>query len=293
MFLPRESERAREAFGRVTLWACLAPLEAKNASWAQARALGQRFLGEPQSRAIVPKQPAELHHSSSCSKGGVVLGLSTGGLALVGLAVIAGITLFVEYFLLHNTSHVVKVYNLTPYDISWSIPYQPEGAISMSPAIAAGSSSVNYIIPANHSLQVGNGSVTVYREADFSLVSSSSTHGIQYVMAFTVMDPNNSDAIIGTASVVFDMPLVGDNSLYTTVTADAAAPSPAYCESLYGQFSGTYKQVNYQCSGKLANGAQLQVTATYDLLSGTQPPPNNPGGTKEYLYNSIIVLQTT
>jgi hypothetical protein len=59
-------------------------------------------------------------------------------------------------------------------------------------------------------------------------------------MAFTVMDPNNDDAIIGTASAVFDMPLVGDNSLYTTVTADTAAPSPAYCESLYGQFSGRY-----------------------------------------------------
>lgn len=223
---------------------------------------------------------------------GVVLGISTGGLALAGLAVIAGITLFVEYFLLHNTSHVVKVYNLSPYDISWSIPYLPEGAISMSPAIAAGSSSVNYIIPANHSLQVGNGSVTVYREADFSLISGSSTHGIQYVMAFTVMDPNNNDAIIGTASAVFDMPFKGDNSLYTTVTADTAAPSAAYCKSLYGQFSGTYKQVSYQSVGKLANGAQLQVTATYDLLSGTQPPPNNPGGTKEYLYNSIIVLQT-
>jgi hypothetical protein len=174
--------------------------------------------------------------------------------------------------------------------VNWDIPYfnQGHGAIRMAPTTVVASQK---IIPGLHNITVGASTVPVYREADFSLTSGSYYNGIQYVMTFTLTDPANNNAVVGTGSVMFDMPFAGDNSLYTAVTAGTTAPSEADCEILYNQYSGQYKQTLFQSQGVLTDGTKLQLTATYDLLSGTQPVPTDPSAGNEYLYNSLIALQ--
>lgn len=223
--------------------------------------------------------------------------VATGGLALAGAAVIAAGCAVVQFFVLHDTYHSLRVYNMTPYDVTWAIPYynNGHGALALSPAMAVGSSSVNTVIPAIGSQIIGGTPQNVFREADFGIASASWTNGVQYVMTFALADTTDAHNPVGAGAVLFDIPFVGSNSFYAAVTSTPESPAPmsaTACQTFYQTHSGTSNNLtSYTAKGPLNDGATLQLTTSYDQLSGKQVPPGQPGAAAQYWYNSIVTLQ--
>jgi len=219
--------------------------------------------------------------------------LATGGLALAGMAVVMGAALVVEYFVLHSSYHSLKVYNMTPYDVTWAIPLynNGHGALAMSPALSAGSSTPNMVIPGIGSEVIGGTTQNVFRQADFGVASGSSFNGVQYVMTFALAAAGNEPTPVGSGAVLFDIPFVGNNSLYAAVSDTPTPMSSTACQGFYDQNSSTQQTTLYTAKGTLSDGVAVQLTVSYDLLSGKQVPPGQPGATAEYWYNSIVTLQ--
>ena len=67
--------------------------------------------------------------------------------------------------------------------------------------------------------------------------------------------------------------------------------SSTACQGFYDQNSSTQQTTLYTAKGTLSDGVAAQLTVSYDLLSGKQVPPGQPGATAEYWYNSIVTLQ--
>ena len=209
-----------------------------------------------------------------------VVSMSVGAVALAGFVVLAAIPLILA-LLAHPSYHTLKVYNLTPYDITWHDPYFDEGVMNMAPiqGIAAG---FNYTIPAQslYSPAPDITPVMVSHEADFSFASGSEYHGLGYALSFTLTDPQNNHATVATAALVYDIPWAGDNSLYATF-----APFDSLA-SLYSQVAGRYCQTQMRALAKV-DKSMITLTATYDYLSGKHPNPDNQ---EMYIYNSVVAF---
>ncbi|HWN67487.1 MAG TPA: hypothetical protein VNM90_07590 [Haliangium sp.] len=213
---------------------------------------------------------------------GAEVSMLAGGLAFAGIAVLVAIP-FILMALGHPSYQNLKVYNLTNYDIDWSLDYLAHGAMNASPISPDGGNQVtaNPLIPAISTIQPAPGiaPVTVAHEADFSFINTSEFAGIGYIMALTV-----TDTATGAATVVgalFDVPWAGENSLW------GGSYTPGSGASVYDQNAGQNKvtQLVYPFTGPDGVGATL--TLTYDFLSGQHPAPN---GQNTFVYNSLAVF---
>lgn len=194
---------------------------------------------------------------------------------LVTLLVVAAIVAAV-CAILHDSYHAVLVYNLTPYNLAWTIPYQFEGSPYVLPS-QSGSGTETVIPGGCPSGPNGVAKVMLYSSALFQFESNSSMTGIGYVMAFSLQ---NAGATIDTVNVAFDIPFEGDNSL------TAAWGNIGDASNFYNNMEG--KNTNTAFSTKSADG-KFVATVTYDYVSGEHPQPGNPNQSG-YYYNSMIVI---
>jgi hypothetical protein len=184
---------------------------------------------------------------------------------------------FIVAALSHPSYQTLKVYNLTSYDLTWSLPTIPHGANNLAPSTGQGQT-LDYLIPASeNTAPPGITPVMSSHEADFSFVSQSGFTGIGYVLGFSLTDPANGNQLVTQGNVLFSIPWSGENSL-------AAAMTNEDPKSWWDANNGT--QSTTQAA---ASGAGVTVTATFDFLSGKHPAPN---GQETYTYNSLLVFQT-
>jgi hypothetical protein len=188
---------------------------------------------------------------------------------LVGIIIIAAIFIIVE-FVLHYSYQNVYVLNLTKYDLSLDLPYIDEGnphkLVSKDiPAL------INTTGPGGISL--GNG----YSGTAFRFQSDSEFHGLGYTMSLALKCPESGKEK-KTYACMFDIPYVGDNSLFATLET----------QSDYQSF---YK--NADCLQKVtqfySSDNELDIVVTYDYLSGAHT--NLETGTMDYIYNSLVVIR--
>jgi len=214
------------------------------------------------------------------------ISMTAGAFCFAGAALLIALP-FVLSAIEHPTGHNVKIYNLTPFDLNWqSPPYVDDCAMTEYPASSDGTNTPQTTIPAPTTLSPPGGQpVTTYSEGDFAFQSTSSIRGISWAMQITFTDPNNGNAQVGqTAAMMFDLPLNVANSLAAAwgaaMTADALQ---SWAEQNYGQISQPQIISIDETSG-------LQMTLTYNALSGEQPLPGNPDE-EGYVYQSAIVFQ--
>jgi hypothetical protein len=206
----------------------------------------------------------------------LTIDLVAGAAAFGGLVVLAGLPILLDA-LSHQTTHVVQVYNLTGYNLTWKLACIPHGTMSLAPTTSSTSQQTDNLIPAMTSYAPpGIAPVDCAQNATFGFASLSGYTGIAYVLTFTATDPNTGDTV-DTINVMFDVPYTGDNSvsICSGVLSDP--------ESWYGQQAGAN-----QSTSQSTSGSAVKATATYDFLSGEHP---GPGGQNQYIYNSLLVFQ--
>ena len=212
---------------------------------------------------------------------GAEVSLESGGAAFIAIVVIVA----VQYLLAkldHTTYHYLRVYNLTPYQITWQPPVidDDEATMISMPVSGDGSGSYDYVIPAlSSTTPPGGQSVDVASEASFAFASTSGYEGFAYVLLLGLSDVASGNAL-AESSALFDLPWGAHNSLYGSF--ENLDP-----ESLFENWDGVLKQTEYSTDVSLADGNVVTMTMTYDYISGEQPAPN---GQSAYLYNSLLVF---
>jgi len=203
--------------------------------------------------------------------------LVAGPAALVGLVLLVALP-FIVGALIHPSYHNLAIYNLTPYNITWTL-YLQEGAISAAPTTASGSNSYNTSIPAmSNFAPPGITPVPVAHQASFSFASTSEVKGLGYVIGFQLTDAQGAE--VQTGAMAFDVPFWGDNSLMASF-GPIGDPS-----DYYSAMEGEHTQLSLGAAAATPGGV-LNLTVTYDALSGEQTMPNGQSG---YLYNSVAVF---
>lgn len=200
-----------------------------------------------------------------------------GSVAFGAAAVLVAIP-FIVSALSHPSYHTLKIYNLTEYDITWTMAHQDEGAMNLAPS-SGSAGQFDFVIPAVSMLAPpGVTPVTAAHEADFGFVATSGFKGIGYALSFSLTNPT-TNAQVGTAAVLFDIPWSGSNSLFAVVNTSIGDPASWYKEN-----AGIHQQTQF-----IAGASPFNVTATYDFLSGEHPAPN---GQNTFTYNSVLVFST-
>ncbi|MFS8146396.1 hypothetical protein [Rhizobium sp. BR 249] len=215
---------------------------------------------------------------------GATISMTAGACCFAGAALLIALP-FILSAIEHPTGQSVKVYNLTPYTLTWQAPYTDDCSMTQFPVLSDGSNNPDYTIAAPSVITPPGGqSVTTYHEGDFAFQSTSNLKGISWAMQFAFTDDQNNTQ--GTAAVMFDLPLLKANSLAGEWTSGelSANELQEWAETNYGILSET------QFVTSDTNG--LVMTLTYNALSGQQPLPSDPDE-EGYVYASAIVFQLT
>lgn len=204
------------------------------------------------------------------------IGASIG--AGVGLVLVAAIP-FIIRKLSHPSYHNLKLYNLTSYDLTWSLS-QMSGALNTGPSAgdASNPNALSYVVPAmsNDSPDPDITPVVVAHEADFGFVSTTGDGGIGYVLNFELRDPENQNQVVQRGQALFSVPWKGENSLYVAFSTDDA-------QTFWQANNGKVALTTYS-----AQSGNVKASVTLDYLDGAHGTPVN--GKAQYVYNSLLVL---
>lgn len=208
-----------------------------------------------------------------------------GGLAFAGAAVLIAIPIILQA-IAHQTYQTTTLYNLTPYDIDWSLGYLNEGVMNAAPVMGQGSSTLNPLIPAmTDSAPPGLQPVQMATEANFSFASTSEYEGLGYVLSFTLKNPATQDEV-ATAAAMFDVPFSGPNSLYATFNPTTSA------QVLYDDNQNinevTELSVTWDNPDVSDSDPDVTLQVTFDYLTGEHPLPGS--GQNAYTYSSMCVF---
>lgn len=207
--------------------------------------------------------------------GDVVVSMSVGAVAFTVMVVLIAIPIIIE-IIAHPSFHNIKLYNLTPYNITWKDPYLDTTAMNIAPKDTKCIPAISSFRP-----QPDIKPVETAYEAGYSFASESTLKGIGWAMLYNLTDPKNSNEEIAEAAVGFDLPFAGDNSLYCSFG------KVENLENFYNKMEGKHKQLKYETT---LTDRNIKLTVTYDYLSGKHPSPS---GQNLYYYNTMIVFSTT
>lgn len=204
-----------------------------------------------------------------------------GATAFCGMAILVAIPIILD-IIAHPSYHTLTVYNLTPYNLNWTIGYQNEGVMNAAPVMGSGSSTLNPLIPAQTNVAPpGLNPVEMSFEANFNFASTSQYEGLGYVMAYSLSDPKTGD-VVATAAGMWDIPFAGNNSLFATFD-----PGTDY-QGIYDN-NQNVNEVTQMAVSQAATGSAsaIDLSITFDFLYGEHATPS---GQNAYTYNSVAVF---
>lgn len=224
-------------------------------------------------------------------------GAEEGAIALedvfIGVGIALAILFIVLSFVLHNSYHSVRVWNLTEYALDWVIHFDTSQAQDQVELVAGPVTydSNNNITkyarqqPVSYS-QAVPGSVKTWscHYADLNINSSHESSGIDNcVLQYSLTD--QSGKVPYKVTIYFDIPFSGQNS--TNVSLDSRISD---LQAYYDQNSGN--NTNTQATTTSSDG-NITLTTTYDFLSGKHGVPNTPPGSssnQQFFYQSVITI---
>ncbi|KAI1154361.1 hypothetical protein F4825DRAFT_448547 [Nemania diffusa] len=224
---------------------------------------------------------------AAAASGGLLLGR-----ILVGGAVLLAVALLAASFVLHDSTHVLTVWNLTKYNMEWTIWFDSElgsdegqlvkapGARdddgNIQPSFIAGAAKSKSSLHAKAQPHVYNG--------PFEVVSSHQYNGIGYALQFSLTDQTDKTQRYAV-TVYYDIPFIGDNS--HNITFD---PVPDV-KTWYKNSQGNNKSAHAHATS--ADG-QVVGDSSYDYLSGKHAVPGSQAGgstNEAYYYQSLLLIQ--
>lgn len=213
---------------------------------------------------------------------GATISMTAGVFCFGGAALLIALP-FILSAVEHPTGHDVKVYNLTPYTLTWQQPYTDDCTMTQFPVASDGSNDPDYVISGPTVIAPPGGqSITTYHEGDFAFQNTNNLKGISWAMQFALTDAQNNQQ--AAFAVMFDLPLLSANSLAgegisTLMSSDDLQ---AWAKDNYGALSQKKLVVD--------GTNDLVMTLTYNAVSGKQPLPGD-SDEEGYVYSSVIVFQ--
>lgn len=214
-------------------------------------------------------------------------GISAGTLCFIGIGVGIAIICLALFLILHNSYHRLRLWNLTRYNLKWEM-FLDEGDLVSGPVKFDSNSKIQSYNILKHvcggSPVPGTKAVPQAHYYDFSINSDSEWHGVGYAMRFKFLDPKDDKTVVYECTLMFDIPLIGDNS--TSVTFNGVTNLSAYYESEEGDHKST-RQV------ATSSDSKITATTTYDFLGGKHVIPSGDTGStnEEYFYQSLITFE--
>lgn len=216
------------------------------------------------------------------------------GTVFIGVAVALAIVFIALSFIVHNSYHQLRVWNMTKYTISWHSYIDvnlslPEGQFTSAPFVvnSDGSQTPINISGANCTSGIPGvkGPPQMYYQ-DFSVASSSEIKGIGYALYLKLADPETGEDRAGLA-VYYDIPLGGTNS--TNLTFEI---HPGELEQWYKASQGDNQNTSARAEGLGPDGKQIYATSSYDYLTGEHGVPGQTGGSSNeaYYYQSLLCI---
>lgn len=221
----------------------------------------------------------------------VVGGITTGTVFVVA-AVVVGVALIGASFVLHNSFHKLRIWNLTQYNMDWSYWFDSqigsdEGKIVSGPGTVEDGSLKPYRIAGARSKRTipGVKPSPAVSYGDIEVMSSHEYNGIGYVLQLFLKD-QKTDETVYTVTVYYDIPWTGENS--TNLTFDNVSK----VDTWYRKNQGNNKKVS---ASTASLDKRILATSTYDYLKGEHGIPSQ-GGMKSsnqgYYYQSMLnILQ--
>ena len=264
------------------------------------QALWNLATGGGQAAESVAAQAAEDGEEALVSEAGVEV--EAGAVEAAGAAGIAAGTVFIAVaivlavvfiaisFILHNSYHAVRIWNITQYNMDWTYWFDTEagsdeGQLISGPGVVKdGTIQPTTILGASAKSKIpGVQGVPHASYGDINVVSSHEYNGIGYVLQLTLKD-KNTDAVVQTVTAYYDIPFTGDNS--TNITFDPVNDLGQW----YGGNQGNNKSV--YAGAQSADGLVVASTS-YDYLNGQHAVPSQLGGSSNeaYSYQSVLVVQ--
>ncbi|KAF3906375.1 hypothetical protein ABW20_dc0104458 [Dactylellina cionopaga] len=187
-----------------------------------------------------------------------------------------------------------KLWNFSKYRVRWyvhfdnSLHFMDQGCLKQLPGRLDSKGDIVSFFPIEAmSREKAGDSSSSWRaySGDFGARSSARFSGLSYVMRLEFVDPQNEDRVLYGCVLMFDIPIVGDNSTSLSLDekfkdADDEALQQ-YCDRTQG------KKEPRQAAQ--SSDLKLKVTTTFDSLTGEHPIPNH-GGNFGLYYQSMIVI---
>lgn len=191
-------------------------------------------------------------------------------------------------FILHESYHRVRMWNLTRYKLLWDNTANLhffEGKIQDGPFSSAdGKPSPLGPVCASAPLPGAKKSKQAHF-GDFNIVSDSQLHGIGWAMRIKFVNPQDDNDVKYTCCIMFDIPFTGENS--TSVTFDTINNLKEW----YDGQEGVHRELHVEAK---SGDGEITATTSYDYLEGKHPVPSSSGTTKEaYFYQSVISFVET
>lgn len=230
--------------------------------------------------ATVGEEAAEGAAEEAAVEGEVIadelaLSVSFGPLAIVGI-VVAAITLLVSailFFLAKTMTCFVRVYNFTDQQITLNICHRYELEVQQAPT--TGVMPPTGVPPAPPGVKALD--QVIYR-ADYVFLNQNDLKGVGAVINAAGNTTPSDPAGFPGLTFLFDVPAIGDNSIY--VTLDGSLD----CQNVWDNMSGAFKKLS-----KSACHGEYRAYMATNQLSGKSPSPI----TQEngYYYEFLVVLE--
>lgn len=145
-----------------------------------------------------------------------------GGIEFIGAAVAVAVVFIALSFVLHNSYHNLRLWNLTKYDLDWTYVFiseagSNEGQFSSAPLDQKTNVPITIKGATRASGIPGVAGPPSVQYADFNVASSHEYNGIGWAIQINLKDPA-TNTIVYTTTVYYDIPFEGVNS--TNLTFD-------------------------------------------------------------------------
>ncbi|KAI1748815.1 hypothetical protein F4782DRAFT_343453 [Xylaria castorea] len=220
---------------------------------------------------------------------------AAGGLAagtiFIGAAVVLAIAFLAVSFVLHNSTHVLRIWNLTKYNMEWNYWFDTEVGSKEGQFIQVpGSQDENGTLQRTTIVGASKRKKTPFSKpdpcvvyGDFEVESSHEYNGIGYALQLFLKDQGDSNALRYTITVYYDIPFTGDNS--HNISFDDISDVESWYKGNQGNNPST------QAQAKSADG-NIVAYSSYDYLSGQHVTPGQEGGSSNtaYYYQSLLAI---
>lgn len=211
------------------------------------------------------------------------------GAIFIGAVIVIALVFIAIAYILHNSYHDLRIWNITKYNMDWSYHIDTQAGINEGKIIKGpGTYKGNKIVPERILGASAKGVIPGVQGTphltygDISVVSSHEYNGIGYVIQLFLKDPKTNEQVY-ELTTYYDIPFEGKNS--TNLTFDHVDNVGRWYDRNSGNNRKTYAET-------WSVDKVLKASTNYDFLEGQHPVPGQEQGSSNnaFYYRSVLCV---